>query len=161
MNKTWPKQNSVIVAYKIRPPLSALLSRPSSRWQQTRRVWAILWLGLKKFSRIDGAQWAGAFAFNAFFSLFPLMLLLVTLASFFVDRDRAGKAVIARIESYVPISGELQQHIVATFACHHEFGGRRGATDLELRHTAKFHECRRALPRLDECNFALHGSRKQ
>jgi Ca2+-transporting ATPase len=100
-----------MVARKLRPPLSALLSRPSRLWQQTRRVWAILCLGLKKFSRIDGAQWTGAFAFNAFFSLFPLMLLLVTMASFFVDRDQAGKAVIAHIESYVPISGELQHQI--------------------------------------------------
>ncbi len=65
---------------------------------------------------IDGAQWAGAFAFNAFFSLFPLMVLLVTIASFFVDRDRAGKEVIAYVESYVPISGEMQRHIFDTIA---------------------------------------------
>jgi YihY family inner membrane protein len=73
-----------------------------------RGIWAILCLGLKKFLRIDGTQWAGAVAFNAFFSLFPLMLLLVSMASFFVDRDRAGKAVVAHVESYMPISGALQ-----------------------------------------------------
>jgi YihY family inner membrane protein len=84
--------------------------------QKTRRVWAILCLAVKKFLRIDGAQWAGAFAFNAFFSLFPLMILLVTIASSFVDRDRAGKEVIAYIESYVPISGEMQGHIFGTIA---------------------------------------------
>ncbi len=66
--------------------------------------------------RIDGAQWAGAFAFNAFFSLFPLMVLVVTIASFFVDRDRAGKAVIACAESYVPISGEMQRQIFGIIA---------------------------------------------
>jgi Ca2+-transporting ATPase len=79
--------------------------------QEIRRVWTILCLGLKKFSRIDGAQWAGAFAFNAFFSLFPLVLLLVTMASFVVDRERAGKEVIAHVESYVPVSGELKSQI--------------------------------------------------
>jgi YihY family inner membrane protein len=93
--------------------VSALPSRPS---QETRRVWVILCLALKKFLRIDGAQWAGAFAFNAFFSLFPLMILLVTIASSFVDRDRAGKVVIACIESYVPISGEMQRQIFDTLA---------------------------------------------
>src|SRR5689334_9886068 len=82
------------------------LGRPRRVEQEFRLVWAVLCLGLKKFSRIDGAQWAGAFAFNAFFSLFPLMVLLVTIASIFVDRDRAGKEVIAYIETYVPISGE-------------------------------------------------------
>jgi len=83
-------------------------------WPTIRRVWAIVCLAVKKFLRIDGAQWAGAFAFNAFFSLFPLMVLLVTIASFVVDRDRAGKAVIAYVESYVPMSGEMQRHVVDT-----------------------------------------------
>jgi YihY family inner membrane protein len=81
-----------------------------------RRVWAILCLAVKKFLQIDGAQWAGAFAFNAFFSLFPLMVLLVTVASSFVDRDRAGKEVIAYVESYVPISGEMQRQIFDALA---------------------------------------------
>jgi len=84
--------------------------------QKTRRVWAILRLTVKKFLRIDGAPWAGAFAFHAFLSLFPLMVLLVTIASFFVDRDRAATEVIAYMESYIPISGEMQQHIFDTIA---------------------------------------------
>jgi len=85
----------------------------SSRFdQKTRRVWAILRFSVKRFLRIDGTQWAGAFAFHAFFSLFPLMILLVTIASFFVDRDRAGKEVIAYMGSYVPISGKIQAHIL-------------------------------------------------
>jgi Ca2+-transporting ATPase len=89
---------------------------PSRRGLQTRRVWAILYLTVKKYLRIDGAQWAGAFAFNAFFSLFPLTVLLVTVASSFVDRDRAGKEVTAYMESYVPISGEMQRQIFDTIA---------------------------------------------
>jgi Ca2+-transporting ATPase len=84
--------------------------------QETCRVWTILFLAVKKFLRIDGAQWAGAFAFNAFFSLFPLMVLFVTTASFVVDRDWAGKAVIACTESYVPINGEMQRQIFGIIA---------------------------------------------
>jgi YihY family inner membrane protein len=79
-------------------------------------MWAILCLASRQFLRIDGAKWAGAFAFNAFFSLFPLMVLLVTIASLFVDRDKAGKEVIAYIEGYVPISGEMQRHVFRTIA---------------------------------------------
>jgi len=111
MNEPSPKQSSMMGASTMRPRPTVSSSRPTRLGQETRRVWAILCLSFKKFSRIDGAQWAGAFAFNTFFSLFPLMLLLVTMASFFMDRDQAGKAVIARIESYVPISGELQHQI--------------------------------------------------
>ncbi len=87
---------------------------PSRLHQETRRVWAVLCLAVKNFFRINGVQWAGAFAFNAFFSLFPLMILLVTIASFFVDRDQAGKEVIAFMENYVPISGKMQTHIFET-----------------------------------------------
>jgi Ca2+-transporting ATPase len=95
---------------------SSVSGLPSRLGLQTRRVWAILYLTVKKYLRIDGAQWAGAFAFNAFFSLFPLTVLLVTAASSFVDRDRAGKEVIAYMESYVPISGEMQRQIFDTIA---------------------------------------------
>jgi YihY family inner membrane protein len=89
---------------------------PSRLDQKTRRVWAILCLAIKKFLRIDGAQWAGAFAFNAFFSLFPLIILLVTIASTFVDRDMAGKEVIAYMETYAPISGVMQRYVFDTIS---------------------------------------------
>jgi Ca2+-transporting ATPase len=84
--------------------------------QKARGVWTIVFHALKKFSRIDGAQWAGAFSFNAFFSLFPLMVLLVTIASSIVDRDRAGKEVIAYMEGYVPMSGEMHRRVASTLA---------------------------------------------
>ncbi|MRR18503.1 MAG: hypothetical protein EG826_18830, partial [Deltaproteobacteria bacterium] len=92
---------------------TAPVSRPG---QAARRVWTILCLAVKKFFEVDGTQWAGAFAFSAFFSLFPLMILLVTIASFFIDRDRAGKEVIAFMEGYVPISGQMQGYIFDTIA---------------------------------------------
>jgi YihY family inner membrane protein len=84
--------------------------------QETRRVWSMLCAAVKKFLRIDGVQWAGSFAFNAFFSLFPLIVLFVTVASAFIDRDRAGNEIIAYVASYVPISGEMQSHIFDTIA---------------------------------------------
>ena len=82
--------------------------------QMTRRVGNLLCFAIKKFLRIDGAQLAGAFAHFAFFSLFPLIILFVTIASAFIDRDRAGTAVIAYVETYVPISGEMQSYVFDT-----------------------------------------------
>lgn len=82
--------------------------------RESRLVWSILCLAAKKFLRIDGAQLAGAFSFNAFFSLFPLMVLLATIASLFIDQDKAAAEVIARIESYVPITGQMQRQIFDT-----------------------------------------------
>lgn len=84
--------------------------------RKIQRIPAIIGFAAKKFFQIDGTQWAGAFAFNVFFSLFPLMILLVSIVSFFVDRDVAGKEVIAFMESYVPISGEMQHYIFNAIA---------------------------------------------
>jgi Ca2+-transporting ATPase len=100
---------------------------PGRLKQKTRRVWDILCLAVKKFLRIDGAQWAGAFAFNAFFSLFPLIILFVTIASVFIDRDRAGKEIIAYVENYIPISGKMQSFIFDTIAGVVQARGQAGA----------------------------------
>ena len=113
---------SIVDAFIIRE--FAMASRLE---QKTRRVWEILSLSVRKFLQIDGAQWAGAFAYHAFFSLFPLMVLLVTIASFFVDKDRAGKEVIAYMEGFVPISGEMQRYIFATIAGVIKARGQAGA----------------------------------
>ena len=92
--------------------MSAVNFIKSSRFnKKIHRIWAILILAAKKFLRIDGAQWAGAFSFNAFFSLFPLMVLIITIATYFVNQDRAGKEVVVYIEKYVPITTEVQHHI--------------------------------------------------
>ena len=85
-------------------------------YQYPSRVWTILCLAVKKFSRIDGAQWAGAFSFYAFFSLFPLIVLFVTIASIFIDQDRAATEIIAYVETYVPMRGERQSYIFDTMA---------------------------------------------
>lgn len=79
-------------------------------------AWKIFRLVIKKFFLIDGTQLAEAFAYNAFFSLFPLMILLVTIASTFTSWDSAGTEVIGYIEGYIPLSGEMQAYIFSTIA---------------------------------------------
>jgi YihY family inner membrane protein len=98
------------------PQRPSPIARPGRIGTASRRLGTILWLAVKKFSRIDGAQWAGAFAYYAFFALFPLVVLLVTITSVFIDRDKAGREVIGYVESYVPINGEMQHHIFDTIA---------------------------------------------
>lgn len=92
------------------------MNLPGQLDQKTRTVGRTLFLAGKTFLQIDGMHWAGAFAFSAFFSLFPLLVLLVTIASFFVDQGRAGTEVIAHVEYYLPISGDIQDRIFNTIA---------------------------------------------
>ncbi len=87
-----------------------------SRILNSRRVWNTVCLAVNKFSRINGAQSAAAFAHYSFFSLFPLIVLIVTMASVFIDREQASEAVIIYIESYAPITGEMQRYIFGTIS---------------------------------------------
>lgn len=78
------------------------------------KTWVILSITLKKYSKIDGTQWAGAFAFDTFFSLFPLVILAVTIASIFIDRERAGAIIISQIEKFIPINEKMKTSIFST-----------------------------------------------
>ena len=103
------------------------MNMPRRLNQKIRRAGAVLFLALKTFSRIDGVQSAAAFAHYAFFSLFPLIVLCVTITSVFVDRDRAGTKVIAYVETYIPITGEMQSYIFDTIAGMVKARGQAGA----------------------------------
>jgi YihY family inner membrane protein len=71
-------------------------------------------LAVRRFQMIDGAQRAAAFAYYAFFSLPSMLVLLVTIGSFFVDRDRAALAVVSYVENYVPLDAAGKDRIAAT-----------------------------------------------
>ena len=116
MSESPPNRIVARVASAIGPLPAATSIRPSRLGRMTRRAGATLWFAIKQFLQIEATQWAGAFAFNAFFSLFPLIVLCVTITSSFVDRDRAASAVIAYVESYVPISGEMQRLVFDAIA---------------------------------------------
>jgi Ca2+-transporting ATPase len=90
------------------------MTMPGELQKMTGRPLEILGQAVKNFWRIDGPQWAGAIAHYAFFALFPLIILFVTLASVFVDRDRAGTQIIAFVETYIPIGDEKQSYIFDT-----------------------------------------------
>ena len=71
-------------------------------------------LTVNRFAAIDGAQRAAAFAYYALFSLPSMLVLLVTIGSFFVDRDRAARAVVGYVENYVPLDTVGKDRIATT-----------------------------------------------
>lgn len=84
--------------------------------QRARSGWTILHLAAQKFLVIEGMERAEAFAFNAFFSLFPLIILLVAIASRLTALNSPATTVIAYIESYIPLGSEMQSYIFNTIA---------------------------------------------
>jgi YihY family inner membrane protein len=80
----------------------------------SRKVCQIIELAVKKYIQINGNQSAAAFAHFAFFSLFPLTLLFVSVAALFIDREQAGTVIIAYIQSYIPIGKSMQSYLFDT-----------------------------------------------
>jgi Ca2+-transporting ATPase len=69
----------------------------------------------QRYGQIDGEQCAASFAYYAFFSLFPLILLLVVLGTFFVpDRLQAAREVVTQVEQYVPLQTKDKAVLVDT-----------------------------------------------
>jgi YihY family inner membrane protein len=87
---------------------------PDQLDQLPRRIWTTIVDAVARFVRIDGAEWAGAFAHYAFFSLFPLIVLFVSIASLFIDRDQAAAEIIAYVRSFLPIEPESRSYIFDT-----------------------------------------------
>jgi YihY family inner membrane protein len=88
--------------------------KPQAKRGFASNLWQALVLTVKRFLAIDGAQRAAAFAYYAFFSLPSMLILLVTIGSFFVDRDRAARAVVGYVQNYVPLDAAGKDRVAAT-----------------------------------------------
>lgn len=77
-------------------------SSPGPGWAM--RVLKVFWGAVIKFFEIDGEQRAASFAYYAFFALFPLILLFVTLGSQFLDSETVANYVIGNLGQYMPFN---------------------------------------------------------
>ena len=69
----------------------------------------------QRYGQIDGEQCAASFAYYAFFSLFPLILLLVAVGTFFVpDRTQAARDVVRQVQEYVPLMAKDKAVLIDT-----------------------------------------------
>ncbi len=81
-------------------------AKQSKGWrtiQRTRARWA----------EEDGDQRAAAFAYYLLLSLLPLVFLMVSAGSLFVEREDATREVIQWIKQYVPLTGEQERSVAA------------------------------------------------
>ena len=80
-------------------------AKQSNCWQTIRGAWA-LW------TEEDGDQRAAAFAYYLLLSLLPLVFMLVSAGSLFVEREVATREVVQWIERYVPLTSEQERGVV-------------------------------------------------
>ncbi len=98
--------------------------------RSAQRAEATLSLAVRKFRNIDGDQRAAAFAYSAFFALFPLIVLFVTAVSFFTNRAEAAGVVISYVEKFVPMNADAQHYIFDTLSRVISSRGRAGSFAL-------------------------------
>jgi YihY family inner membrane protein len=68
------------------------------------RTWTNLVRAISRYGEVNGEQCAASFAYYAFFSLFPLILLVVAIGTLFVsDREQAARRLVVQIEEYTPL----------------------------------------------------------
>ena len=78
------------------------------------RVGAIAWRAAQKFDETDGEQRAASFAYYAFFAMFPLILLLITIGTTFLDPEVASSKIIAYVSTQIPLEEQDASVILHT-----------------------------------------------
>ena len=72
-----------------------------------RRGWKTFLATFRIYSEIDGQQRAASFAYYVFFSIFPLVALLLTVGSAFLD----PVDIVEAIKGFLPLSAEQQEFL--------------------------------------------------
>jgi YihY family inner membrane protein len=79
------------------------------------RVWTNLLQAINRYGEVQGEQCAASFAYYAFFSLFPLILLFVAIGTLFVsDHEQAARRLVIQIEEYTPLQQSDRDLIMST-----------------------------------------------
>jgi len=75
----------------------------------------IFWRALVKYDETDGEQRAASFAYYAFFAMFPLILLLITVGtSFLGNQERATTTIIDYVSKYIPLESTDAKVVIST-----------------------------------------------
>jgi YihY family inner membrane protein len=111
----WPLKR-LIPLYPRNTPFSKKLPMIEKYFKPSSAPPGALVLAVKNYFRIGGAQSAAAFAYYAFFSLLPLLLLAVTITSFFWEPDRAAREVVEYFKNYAPLNAKTNQDLSDTIA---------------------------------------------
>lgn len=96
-------------------PFRFARSAGSTLTRHARRVGAIAWRAVQKFDETDGEQRAASFAYYAFFSMFPLILLLITIGtSFLGPKADASSKIIAYVSTQIPLEEQDMKAVIST-----------------------------------------------
>lgn len=81
-------------------------------WLNTIRC--VVWKALCIYTSTDGEQRAASFAYYAFFALFPLILLFVSVGSMFLDQHQVSMQITEFVSRYVPSLSDEDNIVMKT-----------------------------------------------
>jgi membrane protein len=85
---------------------------PKPKVNRMGGIWATCWRALVKFHETDGEQRAASFAYYAFFSLIPLLVLLITIGSHFLgDQKQAANDVDSASEVRTTVDSFMRSRL--------------------------------------------------
>jgi membrane protein len=97
----------VVSTDHFKPMRTGLHNEKQSQWWRTIKKAGARW------AEEDGDQRAAAFAYYLLLSLLPLVFILVSAGSLFVEREVAANEVVQWIEQYVPLTGEQERGVMS------------------------------------------------
>lgn len=71
--------------------------------------WGIIKLARTRWAEVDGGQCAAAFAYYLLLSLLPLIVLLATVGSLFIERGAATHEIVLLLNRYTPLTGNQER----------------------------------------------------
>lgn len=87
--------------------------RPIRRWLHT--CGAVLWRAIKKYDETDGEQRAASFAYYAFFAMFPLVVLLISISTMFIgSSETVTYHITGQLKERLPIEPETAERVIQT-----------------------------------------------
>jgi YihY family inner membrane protein len=81
----------------------------SMGWFRKFKWWQIFKLARARCAEVDGDQRAAAFGYYLLLSLLPLVFMLVSVGSLFVERAVATREVVQRVNRYIPLTSEQKR----------------------------------------------------
>jgi len=85
-----------------------------------RKSAAVVWRALVKYDETDGEQRAASFAYYAFFALFPLVVLLMSIGAMFVPRPTGADLqevdvrITQQLQDRLPVDADTADRLIQT-----------------------------------------------
>ncbi|MCD4802089.1 MAG: YihY/virulence factor BrkB family protein [Anaerolineales bacterium] len=76
-------------------------------WSKVRVIYNIFRASAKSFQQEGGARGAAGMAYYTLFSLFPLLIVMVTIGSYFIDGSQTSSRVTQLVISVIPVGQDL------------------------------------------------------